>query len=83
MTPAMQQLLNTPKPEGFDTKALYLRRWLLDLQLEVNAAQAARHRQLRDALHLHVAETMQEAIDSLIEVAADELYEKLTKAEPE
>lgn len=88
MTDALQQLASTPVPDFSECSeegngaprldsALYLRRWLLDLQLKVQANEVAKHRMLKDALHAHVQEAFGEQLECLVSMAATDLYEKL------
>lgn len=87
---ASVQLASTPLPDIHNTvegvqpgelpstdAAIYLRHWLLNCQLAVKANEVAKRRQLKDALHAHIRETMGEALEALIDEATDGLMEKL------
>lgn len=71
-------IANTPLPLGYEPEDLLLRRFILNAQQSVSANNVKRHRMLKDALHAHVQTAFGEAIDSLVAIAADELYTRLT-----
>lgn len=70
-------IANTPLPDGYDESALYLRRFILNAQQSVLANEVAKHRMLKDALHAHVQVAFGEQLESLVSMAATDLYEKL------
>ena len=87
---ASLSLASTPLPDLTDTveghlpgtvpdtnAAIYLRQFLLNCQQAVKANEVARHQMLKDQLHALVMEQFGEALDSLVAVAADELYSRL------
>ena len=61
--------------------AIYLKKWLLDLQLKVKAADVERHRMLKSAIHALVTTAFGEQIECLVDEAAGQIYEKLTRGE--
>lgn len=48
---SIESLAKTPLPVGYDKSAVYLRRWLLDLRLRLNAVPTERKRMLEARLY--------------------------------
>jgi hypothetical protein len=48
---AIEELAATPLPEGYSSEALYLRRWVLDLQLHLAALPLERQRMLERKIY--------------------------------